>query len=274
VRDVTLTQFWMGQVEVTWEEFDAFVAQRKLGSPTVRNQREAPMQSYFGILSELTGKTYRSPDQRWGKGTRPVLGLTHAAATLYTEWLSEVTGKKYRLPTEAEWEYAYRAGTTGPHPVPADGSIADYAIYRENSGSVPHPTRTAKPNAWGLYGMMGNARELCLDWYAPEAYAQSSTSPSVDPKGPPSGTEHVIRGGSFTSSKTDLRAAARDYTRSDEWSVTDPRWQKSPYWYTDVADVGFRVVRQFEGTNSGPNTWGARQSDFRQPNARKAGLTT
>lgn len=258
VHDVTLTQFWMGQVEVTWDEFDAFVAQRQLDSPTARNQQADPMSSYFGILSGLTGKTYRSPDQRWGKGTRPLLGLTHAAAMLYTEWLSEVTGKKYRLPTEAEWEYAYRAGTSGPYPAPTDGSIADYAIYRGNSGSVPHPTGTGKPNAWGLYGMMGNARELCLDWYAPDAYARSSGSPSVDPMGPPSGTERVIRGGSFRSSKGDLRAAARDYTRSEEWSVTDPRWQKSPYWYTDVADVGFRVVREFEGASSGPNTWGAR----------------
>jgi sulfatase modifying factor 1 len=243
---------------VTWEEFDAFVAQRQPDSPTVRSQWEGPMPSYFAILSGLTGKTYRSPDQRWGKGTRPVLGLTHAAARLYTEWLSEATGKKYRLPTEAEWEYAYRAGTTGPYPVPTNGSIADYAIYRANSGSVPHPTGTGKPNAWGLYGMMGNARELCLDWYAPDAYAQSSGSPSVDPKGPPSGTEHVIRGGSFRSSKGSLRAAARDYTRSEAWSVTDPRWEKSPYWYTDVLDVGFRVVRELEGTSSGRNTRGAR----------------
>jgi formylglycine-generating enzyme required for sulfatase activity len=258
VRDVTLTQFWMGQVEVTWEEFDAFVAQRQLGAPTSDGQRADPMSSYFGTLSGLTGKTYRSPDQRWGKGSRPVLGLTHAAATLYTEWLSEVTGKRYRLPTEAEWEYAYRAGTTGAFPVPTDASVADYAIYRENSGSAPHPTGTGKPNAWGLYGMMGNARELCLDWYAPDAYAQSSGSPSVDPRGPPSGTEHVIRGGSFRSSEGDLRAAARGYTRSEAWSVTDPRWEKSPYWYTDVADIGFRVVREFEGTSSGSHTSGAR----------------
>jgi formylglycine-generating enzyme required for sulfatase activity len=88
--------------------------------------------------------------------------MTHAAAVLYTEWLSEVTGKKYRLPTEAEWEYAYRAGRTGAFPLSADGPITDYAIYRDNSGSVPHATGTGKPNAWGLHGMMGNARELCL----------------------------------------------------------------------------------------------------------------
>jgi formylglycine-generating enzyme required for sulfatase activity len=104
--------------------------------------------------------------------------------------------------------------------------------------------------------MMGNARELCLDWYAPDAYAQASGSPSVDPKGPSSGTEHVIRGGSFRSSRADLRAAARDYTRSEEWSVTDPRWDKSPYWYTDVSDVGFRVVREFESTSNGSKPLG------------------
>jgi hypothetical protein len=64
---------------------------------------------------------------------------------------------------------------------------------------------------------------------------------------------------------------ARDHTRSEEWSVTDPGWGKSPYWYTDVVDVGFRVVREFDGTSSDRNTWATPQDGVPQPDAEKAG---
>jgi formylglycine-generating enzyme required for sulfatase activity len=102
--------------------------------------------------------------------------------------------------------------------------------------------------------MLGNVREFCLDWYDPEAYAHLPDSEVLDPRGPASGQEHVIRGGSYRSDAADLRCAARDHTRHDEWLLTDPQSPKSIWWYSDCTDVGFRVVREYdEGTPTAAN---------------------
>jgi len=176
-----------------------------------------------------------------------------------------VTGKRYRLPTEAEWEYACRAGTTTPYFFegnPKDFTrfywlnrwfgldldpLAQYARYAENSGRRTHPPDSVKPNPWGLLNMIGNVKEFCLDWYDPQAYSRYSDEVAVDPKGPEDGEEHVIRGGSYRSDAIELRSAARDYTRTADWLTTDPQSPKSIWWYSDATDVGFRVVREFEG---------------------------
>ncbi len=97
-------------------------------------------------------------------------------------------GKNYRLPTEAEWEYACRAGTTGD----CYGNINDIAWYLKNSHSLIYPVGQKQPNAWGLYDMLGNECEWCSDWYG-----KFSKGSEIDPKGPSTGSGRVIRGGSF-----------------------------------------------------------------------------
>jgi formylglycine-generating enzyme required for sulfatase activity len=95
--------------------------------------------------------------------------------------------------------------------------------------------------------MLGNVKEFCLDWYDPHAYAMAGGEAEVlNPRGPASGKEHVIRGGSFKSDAADLRSAARDHTQEEEWLLTDPQLPKSLWWYSDCNDVGFRVVREIE----------------------------
>ena len=96
-----------------------------------------------------------------------------------------------------------------------------------------------KENPFGLKNMAGNVAEFCADYYAPNAY---KTGALVNPKGPTTGEEHVIRGGSFKSDAKDVRSAARDFTKTKAWLVTDPQMPKSVWWYSDCIDNGFRVV--------------------------------
>jgi formylglycine-generating enzyme required for sulfatase activity len=116
--------------------------------------------------------------------------------------LNQQSGKTYRLPTEAEWEYAARAGSAGVFP----GNPEDLAWSSQNSGRQTHPVGQKQPNAWGLYDMMGNVWEWVSDWYDPAYYG---TSPTIDPMGPPSGLSHVARGGSAAQSPLELRSAHR-----------------------------------------------------------------
>jgi formylglycine-generating enzyme required for sulfatase activity len=132
--------------------------------------------------------------------------------------------------------------------------LTEYAWYEADSSAETHPASGTKGNPWGLVNMLGNVREFCLDWYDPEAYAHLPESEAVDPHGPPSGQEHVVRGGSYRSDAADLRCAARDHTRQDDWLLTDPQSPKSVWWYSDCADVGFRVVREYdEGSATAAN---------------------
>lgn len=108
----------------------------------------------------------------------------------------------FRLPTEAEWEYACRAGTTSAR----YGSLEDVAWYTGNSGSGTHPVGQKQPNAWGLYDMLGNVWEWCQDWYG--SYPDGDT---IDPKGPSSGSYRVYRGGSWSLVAWNVRAAYRPY---------------------------------------------------------------
>jgi formylglycine-generating enzyme required for sulfatase activity len=115
---------------------------------------------------------------------------------------------RYRLPTEAEWEYAARAGTTSAYSFGDDAdSLARYAWYMGNSEGKTHPVGQKEPNAWGLYDMHGNVAEWVQDWYGEEYY---SNSPSADPKGPSSGSSRVWRGGSWGHGARICRSAVHD----------------------------------------------------------------
>jgi len=115
--------------------------------------------------------------------------------------------RTYRLPTEAEWEYACRAGTsTLWYFGDEEALLPDCAWLMPDSGGVTHSVGQKEPNAWGLHDMVGNVFEWCSDWYAPDYYAHS---PVEDPVGPPTGLEHVIRGGSWWNTSAHCRSAAR-----------------------------------------------------------------
>ncbi len=264
VMEVELSPFFMAEVEVTWDEYLAFYVQtaaegRTTDTEGLRSQGSAD------DVDAISGATppYGQPDQGWGIGQRPAISFTHHAAETYCRWLSQVTGKTYRLPTEAEWEYACRAGTEGPYFFPGDPEkfektglraklskndttvINTYVVYKGNSPSKTQTPDFVKPNPFGLKNMPGNVAEFCSDWYQADTYTQYPDGIIKDPKGPETGEEHVVRGGSFLNPAGALRSAARDYTRTEAWLRTDPQIPKSIWWYSDCFNVGFRVVCEF-----------------------------
>ena len=154
----------------------------------------------------------------------PVVNVSWNDAVAFCKWLSKKESKTYRLPTEAEWEYACRAGTTtryysgdDPETLAKVGNVADAAAkakfpdwkctIKANDGYVfTAPVGQFKPNAFGLYDMHGNAWQWCADWYGAEYYA---TSPADDPTGPDSGDVRVLRGGSWYAGPNFARSARR-----------------------------------------------------------------
>jgi formylglycine-generating enzyme required for sulfatase activity len=102
------------------------------------------------------------------------------------------------------------------------------------------------PNPYGLKNILGNVAEFCSDWYSPDAYSQGGSGVLVNPKGPASGTERVIRGGSYKSDASQVRAAYREPAQTETWLRTDPQSPKSIWWYSDCFYVGFRVVCEFD----------------------------
>ncbi len=259
VRDVELNGFWMGEVEVTWNEYLAFF--NATGSQG-RKEAEVTVDEDPDVITGAT-PPWGAPDQGWGMKDRPAITMTHHAAQTYCRWLSVVTGKKYRLPTEAEWEYAARGGTSGayffegsPKSFEKDGFwnkifgpdtavINTYIVYQENSPFRTQPPSAVGSNPFGLKNMLGNVAEFCLDFYDPQVYGKYPQGVVKNPRGPREGLEHVIRGGSFKNSAADLRAARRDFTRTREWLETDPQIPKSIWWYSDCNHVGFRVVCEY-----------------------------
>jgi formylglycine-generating enzyme required for sulfatase activity len=123
----------------------------------------------------------------------------------YAVWLSEQTGQQYRLPTEAEWEYAGRAGRATMYSFGDDArQLQEYAWYLENSKNKTEPVGQKKPNAWGLYDMHGNVWEWVQDWYG-----EYSSNSVVDPNGPDNGARRVIRGGGWSFVARSCRSAVR-----------------------------------------------------------------
>ena len=259
VHNVTVSPFFMAEVETTWDQFWAFYAS------TMSEGRTPPETTYAQNLQAMdvdgiSGPTppFGFPDQGWGGNDRPAITMTHYAAETFCQWLSKKTGKNYRLPTEAEWEYAARGNTETPYffegnpkdfsdqgfwrkifPAKTD-NITSYIIYEKNSYNRSQEPSTVEANPFGLKNMLGNVMEYTADRYDPNAYekrANGATNPIVT-----EGEEWVIRGGNYASDASEVRSAARSSTQHDDWMRTDPQQPKSIWWYSDYKGIGFRVV--------------------------------
>ena len=252
----------MAEIEVTWDAYLAFY------SATAAEGRSTDTEGARTVadVDAISGPTppYGQPDQNWGLGNRPAITMSYHSAETYCKWLSKVTGKSYRLPTEAEWEFAARGGSETPfffEGNPKDFSekgfiqklfgkesdvINKYVVYGNNSQLKTEEPDIVEANPFGLKNILGNTAEYCSDWYAEDAYANLQNGVQ-DPKGPTSGEEHVIRGGSFRSEIGEVRSAARDFTKSDAWMKTDPQMPKSIWWLSDCNYTSLRVVCEYDG---------------------------
>lgn len=242
VHEVTVGPFWMSKYEITWDAyevwmFDLDIQRRKLLSKAETNRDKAAEEYQISQPTE----PYTDMTFGMGKSGYPAICMTQFAARTFCQWLSAKTGHYYRLPTEAEWEYACRAGTTTPYSFGDVDKIDDYAWYYENSDEKYHPVGKKKPNPWGLYDMHGNVSEWVLDQFVGDFYSQ--TKGAKNPLAIPTQLyPRVVRGGSWDDDPDRLRSAARIQS-GPEWKEQDPQLPKSIWYHTDALHVGFRIIR-------------------------------
>jgi formylglycine-generating enzyme required for sulfatase activity len=250
--EVKLAPCWMGKYEVTWQQYRHFMQSynlfKDMQSRNVRVVNEQNQADAVTIPTPLYDPTFTFVLGE--DADHPAVTMSHFAARQFTKWLSLMTGHVYRLPTEAEWEYACRAGSTTAYSFGDDATLlSEYAWYFENSDETYHPVGGKKPNAWGLYDMHGNVAEMVLDQYQADAYQRLAGQQVQGEQTVVWTTKmfpHVTRGGSWDADAAALRSAARAHT--EDWRENDPNLPKSPWWFTDepALAVGFRLVRQLE----------------------------
>lgn len=238
VHTVSIDGFWMGRYEVTWELFDLYVSK-----DLEKRQNGDSLAANVDAVTRPT-KPYLDMSFGMGKGQHPAVGMTQYNAIQFCRWLYEVTGVFYRLPTEAEWEYACRAGSETDYHFGNDTTdLGKYAWYDGNSGGKTQEVGKKKPNAWGLYDMHGNVAEWTYDQYSVDFYRQFASKPVNNPLNVPKNLyPHTLRGGSFGDDPRFLRSAAR-MPSDPSWKQLDPQVPKSNWWFPEAPFVGFRVVR-------------------------------
>ena len=240
---VKIEPFWMGAYEVTWDQYLYFML-----TPDSRYKDGAlktPPPPGSPVVDAVSSPTAPYTDMTFGMGQDgfPAISMTEHAASKFCEWLSAQTGHFYRLPTEAEWEYAARAGTTTPWFFGEDpATLGDYAWFYDNSDGKTQPVGQKKPNPWGLYDILGNVTEWTLDQYDEKFYGTLDGSAANPFNRPRTLYPRVARGGSWDDDPKDLRAAARRAS-NESWKQQDPQLPKSIWYHTNAQFLGFRIVR-------------------------------
>ena len=201
--------FWMGKHEVTWDEYDIWSFNLDIQRRKVCGKSPGQTDAVADAVTRPT-KPYTDMTFDMGHDGFPAICMTQLAAKMYCKWLSAKTGHYYRLPTEAEWEYACRAGTTTAYSFGDDpAKLGEYAWFEGNSGEKYHKVGMKKPNPWGLYDMHGNVEEWVLDQYRPDFYAElaKKKQPVTEPLDLPTKVYgRVVRGGSWEEDASQSRS--------------------------------------------------------------------
>ena len=230
---INLSAFWIGAYEITHDQYDVFFKDE--------------LTSVNAEVDAVTRPTPQYIDLSWDMGRDggyPANSMSQFNALMFCRWLYKRTGVFYRLPTEAEWEYACRAGNKSEYYFGNDRSeINNNAWFADNSNSKYQKVGQKKPNAWGLYDMLGNLTEWTLDHYSVDYYTKLSDD-AQDPAAEILKTKypHTLKGGSYMDKAEDLYISNR-WSSDPSWNKRDPQIPKSKWWLTDAAHVGFRIVR-------------------------------
>lgn len=263
-RTVKVDPFWIASTETTWALYIKFmdngIARNKDGTLDLdsnRDTQEAPVvdgdRPLVDVVSQPT-PPYTAMHFNMGEGgydpRYPAISMTQHAASKFCEWLTAHTGQFYRLPTEAEWEYAARAGSKDAYHFGNDAAtIEEYAWTEDNSEESYQPVGKKKANPWGLYDMHGNAAEWVLD-AGSEDFRAALPNGILNPWNVPIDRyPRLTKGGSWRESVDRLRSGARTES-SKNWKVIDPQNPKSVWYHTNTDSispeghaVGFRIVR-------------------------------
>ena len=247
-RNIKINPFWMAKYEITWDIFNLFLS-REIDSLQVRKSYKNELNVDVDAVS---GATAPYVDMSFGMGVEgyPAISMTQLTASKFCEWLTAMTGNYYRLPTEAEWEYAARAGSDSLyHFGNSIDSLSNYAWYEKNSNGKYQKVGQKLPNKFGLHDMHGNVSEWTLDQYNEDAYSNLKDTIINNPFNRPTNEyPRVVRGGSWKDSAEDLRSYKR-IPSEKSWKRRDPQFPKSRWWHTNAQFLGFRIVRPYDTPN-------------------------
>ncbi len=244
-QKVRVSDFWMGKHEVTWDEYELWMLNLDKDN---RKYRKLETTEADVLSDAVTKPTAPYTDMTFGMGKSgfPAICMTQLSAKMYCMWLSARTGKFYRLPTEAEWEYACKAGTTTPYSFgKTKNDLSKHSWNLVNSRFKYQKVGLKPPNPFGLHDMHGNIWEWVLDQYYPPAQ-KAPSSLSINPVVAPN-TEYdrTVKGGSWDDGPKMHRSTSRMASRK-AWKQSDPQIPQSVWYLTDALFVGFRVVRPRE----------------------------
>ena len=242
---VEVSDFWMGKYEVTWDEYELWMINLDKDNREYNNKQPDKAD---GLADAVTKPTAPYVDMSFGMGKSgyPAICMTQLSAKMYCMWLSARTGVFYRLPTEAEWEFACKAGTDTAYSFGDDSSdLSNHSWHLGNSRFQYQRVGSKSPNPFGLYDMHGNVWEWVLDQFTPPS-AQASSDVRKNPLVAPNTLyPRVVKGGSWDDGAVSHRSAAR-MGSEEAWKQQDPQIPKSVWYHTDALFVGFRVVRPRE----------------------------
>jgi formylglycine-generating enzyme required for sulfatase activity len=250
--EVEVEPFWMATHEVTWAEYKQYMAMYVIFKKLAAAKLQAINPATKGLIVTAPSSLY-DPTFTFKLGDhsqQPAVTMSQFAAKQYTKWLSGITGLYFRLPTEAEWEYACRAGSPAAYSFGSDAKqLGDYGWFYDNASERMHLVGEKKPNAWGLLDMHGNVGEWVIDEYTKDGYERLKGKGVVSWRDaiawPKKLFPRIVRGGGFEDDAAGCRCAARRKSDDDSWREEDPNFPQSPWWFTSqpALSVGFRPIR-------------------------------